>query len=82
MARAILPTCVRRYLQIMMFRLLVAALCVSSTAAFTPAPMASRVSMSRVAAQMPTPVAPEPVATRAAAVSMNADGEHETLYEM
>mmetsp|Transcript_84451 Transcript_84451/g.168654 ORF Transcript_84451/g.168654 Transcript_84451/m.168654 type:complete len:91 (-) Transcript_84451:293-565(-) len=66
----------------MMFRLLIATLAIGATA-FTPAATAgSRMSMSRVtpaAAFAPQPLTPEP---RSTAIAMNADGEHETLYEM
>jgi hypothetical protein len=65
-----------------MLKSVVTVLALGSASAFTPAPVAaSRVSMSRVVSPA-APVALEPVVSRTAEVTMSADGEHETLYEM
>ena len=67
-----------------MFCFLVAALCISSTAAFTPAPMTSRVSMSRVATSS-TPLVTAPVraeVSMSAVTERDADGNPVTHYEM
>jgi len=64
-----------------MMKLMIAAMAVSASA-YQPAVAGSRVTMSRVAASaQPTFAAVEPAA-RAVVPTMNADGEHETEYEM
>ena len=62
----------------MISKVLIASLAVGASA-FSPAVAGSRVSQSQVAAV--APVAPVSV-ERAVAPVMNADGEHETEYEM
>lgn len=56
----------------MMMRLLVAALCILGAAAYTPAPMASRLSTSKVVlASKPAPVFAVPTVLRSSSLTMS-----------
>ena len=65
----------------MLAKLFVAMLAASASA-FSPAAAGSVITQSRVAPQATFAMQPVAPVARTAEVAMNADGEHETLYEM